>query len=192
MSSTDLQRLALTVVSRARSQGFVRPREIRQELAQAGIPDACWKEVVTLARPQLSYRQGRYHYVSPLAARLRDAQHTKRAVQRAVRQMVQAYKRLIAQQVERRHHQRFHLFLPVTVLTADQRELHLLSRDISDSGIRLIGAYQLQGQKVRLTIAADEPGAQPWRFLVQVLWSSEVGDHMYENGGLFVETESRP
>jgi PilZ domain-containing protein len=191
MSATDMQGLTQAVVSRARSQGFVRPREIRQELAQAGIPDACWKEVVTLARPQLSFRQGRYHYVSPLAARLREAQRTKRGVQRAVRQVVRAHRKAIAQQVERRQHARFHVIRPVTVLTADRRELRLLSCDISDSGIRLIGTHRLQGQKVRLTISADEAGGPPWHFIVQILWTSEVGDNMFENGGVFVEAEGR-
>ena len=65
MTSTDLQGIANTVVRRAQRQGFVLPREVRQELAQAGAPDTMWKDVLALARSSLSYRKGRYYYVPP-------------------------------------------------------------------------------------------------------------------------------
>jgi len=191
-SAAGLHGVAQAVVSRARSEGFVVPRTIRQELAQAGMPDGQWKDVLALVRPQLGYRQGRYYFVSPMAARMRQAKRNQQAIQRAVRQLLGAYKKAVAQHSERRQQFRFPLCRPVTVYTDDGRELHVFSRDISASGIRLIGTYNLQGQRVRCRIAADDGDSPPCCFLVQVLWASAAGDNLYENGGIFVELVLSP
>jgi PilZ domain-containing protein len=186
-TSAGLQGVAQAVVSRARSEGFVVPRTIRQELAQAGMPDGQWKDVLALVRPQLGYRRGRYYFVPPMAARMRQAKRNQQAVHRAVRQLLGAYKKAVAQYGERREQFRFPFCRPVTVYADDGRELHLFSRDISASGIRLIGTYNLLGQRVRCHIAADDGDSPSWCFLVQILWASEAGDSLFENGGIFVE-----
>jgi len=185
-SPTELHGVAQAVVNRARSEGYVLPRTIRQELAQAGLPDVPWKDVLALAGPQLGYRRGRYYFVSPMAARMRQARRNQQTVHRAVRRLLTAYKKAVAQHGERRQQFRYPLCRPVTVQTADGRELHVFSRDISVSGIRLIGTYNLQGQRLRCRIAAAD-GTPSWTFLVQILWASEAGDNLFENGGIFVE-----
>ena len=73
--------------------------------------------------------------------------------------------------------------------TDDQREMSLLSRDLSTTGIRLIGTRSLLGQKVRVLLPrSDSP--EPWSFLVRILWTCTVGDNLFENGGSFLEVTS--
>jgi hypothetical protein len=62
--------------------------------------------------------------------------------------------------------------------------LTLLSRDLSTTGIRLVGTKRLLGQKVRVLIPNGE-GA-PLDFLVRILWTCPVGDDLVENGGTFI------
>jgi hypothetical protein len=76
---------------------------------------------------------------------------------------------------------------PTKILTPDHREIQLLSRDISPTGIRLIGTRNLQGQKVRVLVPRQDDGGGHWCFLVQILWSSQIGDNLVEHGGVFLE-----
>jgi hypothetical protein len=189
MSANDLQEIAQAVISQARQQGYVLPREIREQLAQAGIPETRWKELVAQVE-QLNYRKGRYYYVSPMAARLQQKKRNQQAIQRVVRQLLRDHKKKIAQQLERRQQPRSPFVRSVIVQTADQRDLRMFSCDLSDSGIRLIGTCNLQGQKVRLLIPGDAAGTPPRCFLLHVLWASASGDDMFENGGIFVDVIS--
>jgi hypothetical protein len=82
----------------------------------------------------------------------------------------------------------------VKVRAEDGRECTLLSRDVSATGIRLIGTRRLLGQKVRVSIprpgaaTTDSPrAAAGWSFLVRILWTCAVGDDLFENGGAFME-----
>jgi hypothetical protein len=190
MSAPDLQGIADAVVRRAQEQGFVVPREIRAELLRAGIPDAHWKEVVALARPALSYRSGRYYYLAPAVARLRartrQEQRQQRTVIKALRQLILRYK-AVAVQTERREHGRIHLIQPIKVFAADNSELNFLSRDVSYTGLRMIGNRNLLGQKVRVLIPPVDSGGGQWCFLVHVLWANLVADGIFESGGVFVE-----
>jgi len=189
MILTNLQGIATAVVRRAQRQGSVLPREVRDELTEAGLDATLWKDVVALARPALRYRQGRYHYVPVLSSRAQEEQRQQQAIGRAIRQLVRAVKK--ATPHERRQQGRCDFIQPVKVQTEDGREFTLLSRDISPTGIRLIGTRSLLGQKVQVSIAPSD-GAEPWSFLVRILWTCAVGDDLYENGGSFLELTTRP
>ena len=67
---------------------------------------------------------------------------------------------------------------PVTVRTEDGRALTLLSRDLSKTGIRLIGASSLLGRRVEVEVVDSEAG-KPARFVVRVLWTCAVGDGLF-------------
>ena len=186
MSLTDLQGIAEHVINRARVQGFVVPREIRAALAEAGWPETQWKDVLALAQAFLHYRHGRYYYISVANVRPRNDQTQQRDIQQAVRQIMHEY-RVKTTDVERRQHGRVPFVQPTKILTPDHREIQLLSRDISPTGIRLIGTRNLQGQKVRVLVPRQDDGGGHWCFLVQILWSSQIGENLVEHGGVFLE-----
>lgn len=184
MISTDLQEIANAVIRRARQQGSVAAADVQAELSRAGERDDLWKDVLALARPALSYRQGRYHYLPAVGPRRHEVQQQK--VRRAVRRLVRRYR--ADARVERRRQDRLDFIQPVQVETEDGRTWTLLSRDLSPTGIRLIGTRHLLGQKVRVRIPGPGDG-EPACFVVRVLWTCSVGDDLYENGGTFLEAE---
>jgi hypothetical protein len=184
----QLQNVANTVVRRARRQGYVVPRDIRDELMQAGLPEAQWKEVVNLARESLNCRQGRYYHLSAFSPRLQQEQQQQQNIQRALRRLIRQYKATSLNQ-ERRQQDRVDFIQPIKVQTEDGREFTLLSRDLSTSGIRLIGTRRLLGQKIRVLLPQEE-GAAPCCLLVRILWTCALGDDMFENGGTFLEVIS--
>jgi hypothetical protein len=186
MIMTHLQGIANTVVRRAQRQGYVIPRQVREELAGAGLADELWKDVIALAGPSLAYRRGRYHYVSVVSARREEEERHQRAIQRAVRQLIRNHQADGARS-DRRQHPRVEFIQPVKVQTEDLREFTLLCRDISPAGLRLIGTRSLLGQKVRVTITQGEK-AEPFRFLVRILWTCALGEDLFENGGTFLQT----
>jgi hypothetical protein len=185
MTMTELQAVAHAVVRRAERCGFVLPSEIREELAQQSIPKDQWKQVVALSRPALRYRQGRYYYKALISPRMREEKRHQRAIHLTVRQLVRGYKKSHAAG-ERRQQGRADFVQPVKVRTDHQRELAVLSRDISETGIRLIGTQSLLGQKVEVLIARAD-GDDPLCFLTRILWTCSVGDGLFENGGIFLE-----
>ena len=86
----------------------------------------------------------------------------------------------------RRQQGRADFIQPVKVRIDSQRELAVLSRDLSETGIRLIGTHSLLGHKVEVTIPRPE-GGDPCCFLTRILWTCVVGDGLFENGGTFLE-----
>jgi hypothetical protein len=185
MSAADLQSVADQVVRLARRQGYVVARDIQEELTRAGLPESSWKDVLARARPPLSYRRGRYHYVDPLGEP--GAVPPRDDVQAAVERLAAQY-RTAAGLVERREQGRFDFIQPVRVLTEDNRGFTLLTRDLSATGVRLIGTRRLLGQKVRVLIPSGEG---TFDFTVRILWTCPVGDDLVENGGAFLSvTES--
>jgi hypothetical protein len=190
VSPVDLQGIVALILRRAHQQGYIIPREVREELAAAGLSELLWKEVVSLASPPLRYCRGRYHYVPPssatLRARVRQEQRQLQSIRRAVRRLIRLYKVLPVPQ-ERRLHHRIELIRPIHVQTEDGRTIHLLTRDISLSGIRLLASGKLLGHKLRLWIPRPEDSRESFCFLVHILWSAVVGDGLYENGGIFLE-----
>jgi hypothetical protein len=188
MISTNLQGVAELVSRRARRQGFVVPHEVREELSQAGVPESMWKDVIALARPTLSYRKGRYYYSPPVSDRVRREQTQQRDVLKVIRRLIRHHRKE-AQEFERRGEDRYDFVQTIKVITEDNRELTLISRDLSSTGIRLVGTHRLLGQKVRVLI--PRPGSiEPWTFLVRILWTCAVGEDLVENGGTFLEVSA--
>jgi hypothetical protein len=185
MLANPLQAVADSVVRRAQRQGYVVPRDIRLELKQAGLPAEQWKDVVNLARASLNYRQGRYYHISALSPRLQQEQLQQRQIQRAIRRLIRRYQATVRLK-ERRQQDRIDFIQPVQVHAEDGRSFTLLSRDLSTTGIRLIGTRRLLGQKVRVELPQGDD-SQPCTFVVRVLWTCAIGDDMFENGGAFLE-----
>jgi PilZ domain len=185
MISNNLQGIAEVVVRRAQRQGYVISRDVREELANANLPETLWKDVVALGRASLSYRQGRYYYTTPVSDRVRKEQTQQRDIQKVVRQLIKQH-RAAAREVERREEDRFDFIQPVKVTTEDNREFTVLSRDISPTGIRLITTRRFLGQKIRVRIPRTD-SATPSAFVVRVLWTCAISDDLFENGGTFIE-----
>ena len=170
----------------AQRQGFVVASEVREELTLAGASDALWKDVVALARRSLTFRRGRYYYSAAVSERVRLEQTQQLGVRRAVDQLLKQAQPAGATPVERRVQDRVGYVQTVVVHTEDGDEFTLLSRDLSATGIRLVGTRRLLGQKVRVRVPRPD-GEAPYEFLVRVLWTCAVGDGLYENGGAFLE-----
>lgn len=180
-----LKDVADAVIRRAQRLGSVTPRDLRGELKLAGMPETDWKEVVQLAQSSLHYRQGRYYPVSAKRLHLEKEQEQRRAIEKVIRKLIRMHK-VAAKNQERRGQTRVDFIQPVQVITEDGKTHGLLSRDLSTSGIRILGTKRLLGQKVYVLMpqGQDQP---PCRLLVRVLWTCAVGDELYENGGMFLE-----
>ncbi len=185
MISTNLQGVAELVIRQAQRQGFILPRQVRTVLSEAGVSESLWKDVLAVARPALAYRKGRYYYTAPVSERVRREQSQQLGVQKTVRQIIRQY-RSAAQRVERREEDRIDFVQPVRVRTEDEREYTLMSRDLSATGIRLIGTRRFLGQKIHVAIPSPD-GTETWDFVVRVLWTCAVGEDLVENGGTFVD-----
>jgi len=192
MGDINLQPIVETVQRRAAQQGYVLPREVRALLAQAGLDETLWKDVLTRTQPRLRYRDGRY-YPPAVSERARREQDHQQAIVRAIRQIVRQYK-AAAREVERREQVRIDFIHPVKVRSEDGREFTLLSRDISTTGIRLFGTRRLLGQILRVLISKPgsptlTPNPAGWSFVVRILWTLAIGEDMFENGGAIIEFE---
>ncbi|MFO0926565.1 MAG: PilZ domain-containing protein [Gemmataceae bacterium] len=186
MTVNNLQGVAEAVVRRAERQGYVVARDVREELTTAGLDDGLWKEVLALARPSLTVRRNRYYYSAPVSTRVRAAQSTQRDIEEAVAGLVQAAQ-AARQRVERREQGRFDFIQPVRVVAEDGREWTVLTRDLSATGIRLIAARSLLGQKLRVCIRHE---GRTIEFTVRILWTCPVGDDLVENGGSFLAVQA--
>jgi hypothetical protein len=185
MSGSNLQGVADEVVRRAQRQGYVVAREVREELARVSQPESFFKDVLALARHSLSYRRGRYYYTAPVSDRVKAEQTQQRDIQVAVQQLVRRY-RAAEERVERREQDRVDFIQPVKVVTEDNREYTLLTRDVSATGLRLVGTRRLLGQKVHVLIPS---GDETVDFTVRILWTCPVGDDLVENGGTFLAVQ---
>jgi hypothetical protein len=181
----SLQEVADAIVRRAQRQGHVVPRDVRGELKLAGMPEEQWKDVLALAKPSLHYRQGRYYHVATVSPRLHEQQEQQRRIEKVVRQVIKVHKDSGKLQ-ERRGEARVDFVQPVKVRTEDGKEFTLLSRDLSSTGIRLVGTRRLLGHKVQLSLpqGEDSPTVE---VLVRVLWTCALGDDLFENGAIFLE-----
>jgi hypothetical protein len=95
--------------------------------------------------------------------------------------------RAAAARRERRGQAPVDFLQPVRVWTEDGREFTLLSYDLSFTGIRVIAPRSLLGQKLRVLYPEGSHG-EPSCFAIRVVWSSAVGDELFENGGVFLDT----
>jgi hypothetical protein len=185
MNDSGLELVADQVLRRAHRQGFVVQRDIRNQLARTGISERRWKEVLSIASPSLRYRNGRYHYKAAVSPQLRSQQQKQRAIRKTVSELARLL-RASPDGAERRRQRRIDFIGPVQLRLDSGRELTVLSRDLSSSGIRLIAAESLLGQ--RLQIAIPRPGGiAPARFVARIIWTCAVGDGLFENGGSFLE-----
>lgn len=190
-TQTGLEKVVRAVLCSAQRQEFIVPRQIRDELRRAGLPEHCWKEVIHLAGPSLSCRHSRYYFVPSGPTRMRvRARHDQRqlqTIQQAVRSLIRKQRQKDRIHDERRQHKRIDFARLVLIQTEDGRLLHGMSREISLSGIRLVGSVGLLGQKLRVWIPFPEVKNQTFGFLVRILWSAEIASQLYENGGLLLE-----
>lgn len=184
MTTSTIQEVAELVVRRAQRQGYVVARDVREELTSAGLDEGRWKEAISLAGDLLRLKSGRYYYSTPVTSRVKAEQSQQQTVQEAVRELVKKQEAATARR-ERRGEERHELIQPVKVVCEDGREFTLLTRDLSSTGIRLIGTRRLLGQKVRVLIPGEE-GTAPFDFTVRILWTCPVGDDLVENGGSFL------
>jgi hypothetical protein len=90
---------------------------------------------------------------------------------------------------ERRGEDRLDIIYPVQVLTEDGRLLAFVIRNISMSGVRLLGPHRLLGQKVRVLVS-NLDGAT-WGVVVRILWTCPVNTDLVENGGAFLSGPGR-
>jgi hypothetical protein len=185
MSSPELQEVADAVVQLAKRQGHVSSRDVRAELRIAGLSEKEWKSVIALTRDALIHRQARYYHKDTLSPH-QEKEHARRhAIQKAINRLVKQHRRK-AKDDERRGQKRVDFIQPVKVRTEDGKEYALLCRDLSTTGIRMLGAKRLLGQKVDVELFGDD-GQPACRFTVRILWTCAVGDELFENGGNFLE-----
>src|SRR5262249_2723963 len=146
-------------------------------------PETLWKDVVAAVTPALTPRAGRYYYPTPGGS----ARNQQEQIRQAVRKLIRAYKDAAAS-IERRGEDRLDFIQTAQVHTEDGRSFTLLSRDLSSTGIRLVGTKRLLGQKVRVTLPSADSG-ETVTFVVRVLWTCAIGDDLFENGGSFLEVQ---
>lgn len=185
MPPTSLQQVADAVVRQAQRNGYVVARDVRLELKLAGLPEEQWKEVVALAKDNFNYREGRYYHLGTVSPRVQKERDQQRTIQKAIRQLLKNHRASLRQD-ERREQKRVDFIVPVKVTAEDGKEFTLLSRDLSTSGIRLVGTKRLLGHKVRVELAVGKD-TPPCRILMRVLWTCAVGEDLFENGGSFLE-----
>jgi hypothetical protein len=121
----------------------------------------------------------------PFAGPRVQAERQRRVVSTAVKELIRQYKQSHASD-ERRRQGRVDFLQTVKVRQENDRELNVLSRDLSVDGIRLVGTTSLLGQKIQVFIPRLDQ-QEPLILRVRVLWTCAVGDGLFENGGNFLE-----
>jgi hypothetical protein len=185
MTAPDLQPVADAVLRLAKRQGHVTSREVRAELRIAGFPDQSWRDVIGLLNASLISRNGRYYHKDGFTPRVQKEHDQQHAIQSAIRKLVKEHRKHNKRD-ERRGQARIDFVQPVKLHTEDGKVFALMSRDLSATGVRLLGTQQLLGQKVQLELPGAD-GKPLCRLMVRILWTCAVGDGLFENGGTFVE-----
>ncbi len=185
MASNGLQSVASAVLQLAKRQGYVTARDVRSELRIAGLAEKEWKAVLALEQAALVHRGGRYYHKATFSPRLQKEHAQQQAIQRAIRRLIKQH-RSKAKEHDRRGQARIDFIQPVKIRTEDGQEIALVSRDLSATGVRLLGTKRLLGQKVQLDLP-DGNGQPPCRLMVRILWTCAIGDDLFENGGSFLE-----
>jgi hypothetical protein len=188
MTSLELQAVANAVLRRAEQQGYVVPREIRAELREANQPEGRWKEVIELLRPSLNYRQGRYYFLSAARTSGEHARDQRQRIRDVVASLLQVYRSDDSGQ-ERRAEERTPFAQPIKIQTEDDQEFTAMGRDLSPLGIRILAGRSLLGRKLRVYLPRPGTQASPLVAVVRILWTTAVGDGLFENGGTFLEIQ---
>jgi hypothetical protein len=184
-TSASLQAVADSILRLAKRQSFITPRDVRAELRMAGVAETEWKAVIALVQNSLVHRQGRYYHKEAFSPRLQKEHAQQQAIQKAIRRLIREH-RSQERKKERRDQERIDFVQPVKVRTEDGKEHALMSRDLSSTGVRLLGTQRFLGQRVQLELS-DGDGKPVCRLLVRILWTCSVGDELFENGGNFLE-----
>ncbi len=185
MSTSELQPVADAVLRLAKRQGHVNARDVRSESRIAGLPEEGWKDAIALVQDSLVRRQGRYYHKDAFTPRAEKERAQQQAIQKVIRKLIKQH-RSRGKEDERRNQSRVDFIQPVKVRTEDGTEHALVSRDLSATGVRLLGTKRLLGHKVQIELPSGN--AEPARrLLVRILWTCSVGDNLFENGGSFVE-----
>jgi PilZ domain-containing protein len=183
LAPPDLQPIVDAVTRRAEEQGQLSARQVREELAKANADPRLWKEVLRRAGPTLERRGNHYHFVPrPSPVRERQAELQER-IHNVVHDLVDQYRRAAALH-DRREADRIAFQQPVSVRLANDEVHQVVTKDISASGMRLLGSRDLLAQKIRVTV--PRPEGAPCEFLMRIVWTCRVGDDLYENGGVFL------
>ena len=185
MNVSDLQPIANAVLRLAKQQGFVTARDVRAELRIAGLDETAWKDAIALVQTSLVQRQGRYYHKEAFSPRMQKQHAQQQAIQKAIRRLIKQH-RSRNKTDERRGQARIDFVQPVKVRTDDGKEFALMSRDLSATGVRLLGTKRFLGQKVQLELPSGN-AEPPCRLVVRILWTCAVGDDLFENGGSFLE-----
>jgi PilZ domain len=185
LNSSDLQPVADAVLRLAKRQGYVSARDVRSELRIAGLPETRWKEAIALVQDSLVQRGGRYYHTDSFSPRMQKEHAQQQAIQKVIRKLIKQHRNR-GKEDERRHQVRVDFIQPVKIRTEDGKEYALMSRDLSATGVRLLGTKRLLGQKVQIELPSGN--AEPaCRLSVRILWTCSVGDDLFENGGTFIE-----
>lgn len=183
MTAEEMQPVVDAVLRLARHQGFVTARDVRSEMRIAGLPEREWKDVIAQMGDALVHRQNRYFDRAGLSPRLQKEHAQQQQIVKVIRRLIRQHKRQ-SKADDRRGETRVDFIQPVKVRTEDGKEYALLSRDLSATGVRLLGTRRLLGQKVQLEFS---DGVASHRLAVRILWTCAVGDDLFENGGSFIE-----
>ncbi len=185
MNQTELQPVADAVLRLAKQHGHVTTRDVKAELRIAGLPETAWKDAIALVQTSLVHRLGRYYHKDAFNPRLQKEHVQQHIVEKVIRKLIKQHKSR-GKSDERRGQARIDFIQPVKVRTEDGKEFALMSRDLSATGVRLLGTKRLLGQKVQLELPNGD-GDPACKLLVRILWTCAVGDDLFENGGSFME-----
>jgi hypothetical protein len=116
---------------------------------------------------------------------VRAEQAQQSDIHEAIRLLAQRHRESV-ERLDRRGQDRIDFICPVQVILEDGQQVTLLTRDLSPTGIRLIGVRRLLGQKVHILIPSGQADGGNWDFQVRILWTCPVGDELIENGGTFL------
>ena len=152
MTVANLQGVAEQVVRRAQGQGYVVPRRGARRVEAGRGARRIVEGVVALARQSLSFRRGRYYYSTPSATASAASSPSSGTSAGPSIGSSATTPRPAATPIEHRGQDRVDFVQTVAVRTDDGEEFTLLSRDLSTTGIRLVGTHRLLGQKVHVLV----------------------------------------
>ncbi|MCS7166842.1 MAG: PilZ domain-containing protein [Gemmatales bacterium] len=183
-ATVDWARITDALIRRATVRGFLLPSEIQEELKSLGVSPRLWRNCVARLEKFLTHNNGKYYY-TPATPTPRLREEERQLHIRALLQgLVQTHRRSQLHE-ERRAADRIEVVWPVTLTLEDGTIHRALTRDISVSGIRFLSNRSLLGQKVLASIKMHDQ--EPHLFSVRILWTCQVADGLYENGGTVIE-----
>jgi hypothetical protein len=153
------------------------------EPSKTYLPEMSREAVGAFAGPALARLTARRSSAGAGTARDQGPRQSK--LRHAVGRLIQQHRAAAALR-ERRGQATVDFLQPVRVWTEDGREFTLLSHDLSVTGIRVIAPRSLLGQKLRVLHPGVVRG-EPTCLVIRVVWSSAVGDELFENGGIFLD-----